>query len=167
MADDDRPTDGPTDPTGPTDEQRFAAYSEQLVDAVDAVIDGWVHRCVADTCARTGVVVDDQLRDATDDAARRCRAEVVERLRVLLARDVDDQRGTPLQVLRDAVRFPTEVLAAAGVPAVERDEFDRRAFPDDRYGLTPAGFADVDPALAEPGLTWGAAKAHVHLQRHR
>ncbi len=27
-------------------------------------------------------------------------------------------------------------------------------------------FADLDPALHEPGLVWGAAKAHVFL-RHR
>jgi hypothetical protein len=35
------------------------------------------------------------------------------------------------------------------------------------YDLTPASFADVDPALHEPGLVWGAAKAHVHLARRR
>ena len=39
----------------------------------------------------------------------------------------------------------------------------RRNFPDDVYDLSPATFADVDPALHEPGLVWGAAKAHVHL----
>jgi hypothetical protein len=42
-----------------------------------------------------------------------------------------------------------------------------RSFPDDVYDLTPASFADVDPALHEPGLVWGAAKAHVHLARRR
>ena len=42
-----------------------------------------------------------------------------------------------------------------------------RAFPDDVYDLAPASFADVDPALHEPGLVWGAAKAHVHLARRR
>jgi hypothetical protein len=40
-------------------------------------------------------------------------------------------------------------------------------FPDDDYGLTPASFADIDPALAEPGLAWGAAKAWVHRRRHQ
>jgi hypothetical protein len=93
--------------------------------------------------------------------------EVMPRLRELLATDVDEQRTNPLSLLRGAVRYPTEVLRSAGVPAVVRDEFDERAFPDDVYGLTPASFADVDPSLHEPGLTWGAAKAHVHLSRRR
>jgi hypothetical protein len=53
------------------------------------------------------------------------------------------------------------------MPAVVRDEFDERAFPEDLYALTPASFADVDPALHEPGLMWGAAKAHAHLVRRR
>jgi enoyl-CoA hydratase/carnithine racemase len=149
------------------DEQALAGYSAQLVDAVDAVVAGWVLRCVEAACRRTGVVPDDALLQAATEAARRCRADVVPRLRALLALDVDEQPGTPLQVLREAVRCPTEVLVAAGVPADERDEFEQRAFPDDVYGLTPAGFADVDPSLQEPGLTWGAAKAHVHLRRHR
>ncbi len=40
-------------------------------------------------------------------------------------------------------------------------------FPDDDYDLTPASFGDLDPALHEPGLVWGAAKAHVFLARRR
>ena len=59
----------------------------------------------------------------------------------------------------------TDVLASAGARPVARDEFSARHFPDDVYDLTPASFADVDPALHEPGLVWGAAKAHVHLTR--
>ena len=35
------------------------------------------------------------------------------------------------------------------------------------YDLSPASFADLAPALKEPGLVWGAAKAHVHLSRRR
>jgi hypothetical protein len=151
----------------PDDDRALAEYQSQLAAAVDAVVGDWVRRCVEETCARAGVAVDEGIRVATDDAAARCRVEVGARLRALFELDVDDQRGTPLQILRDAVRFPTEVLAAAGVPVVERDEFDRRAFPDDVYGLTPAGFADVDSSLHEPGIAWGAAKAHVHLRRHR
>jgi hypothetical protein len=50
---------------------------------------------------------------------------------------------------------------------VPRDEFSVRSFPDDAYDLSPASFADVDPALHEPGLAWGAAKAYVHLARRR
>jgi hypothetical protein len=62
---------------------------------------------------------------------------------------------------------PTQVLAEAGVPPVERDEHAARLFPDDRYDLAPATFSDLDEALHEPGLVWGAAKAHVVLARRR
>jgi hypothetical protein len=85
----------------------------------------------------------------------------------LLAADIDDQHTTPLALLRGAVRYPTAVLRDAGVPAVERDRFAEDAFPDDVYDLTPATFADLDPALTEAGLAWGAAKAWEHTRRHQ
>ena len=88
-------------------------------------------------------------------------------MRALLAADIDDQHTTPLSLLRGAVRYPTAVLSAAGVPPVRRDEQQERLFPDDLYDLAPATFADVDPALAEVGMAWGAAKAFEHLQRHK
>ncbi|MDQ2825886.1 MAG: hypothetical protein M3Y04_02780, partial [Actinomycetota bacterium] len=84
----------------------------------------------------------------------------------LLAADIDDQRTTPLALLRGAVRYPTAVLRAAGVAEVERDPIQARLLPDDPYDLSPATFADVDPSLAEPGMVWGAAKALAHRRRH-
>ncbi|MFZ4518468.1 MAG: hypothetical protein ACOYOP_08765 [Microthrixaceae bacterium] len=149
----------------PADEAALVAHATALADAVDAVLDDWVHRCVERFLP--AAATDPELAAATDDAARRCRGDVGTRVRALLATDVDDQVGTPLTLLRDAVRYPTAVLRAAGVPAVRRDEFSRSSFPDDDYDLTPASFADVDPSLHEPGLVWGAAKAHVHLARRR
>jgi hypothetical protein len=88
-------------------------------------------------------------------------------VRTVLLTDVDQQRVNPLALLRGAVRFPTAVLDELHVGPAERDEFARRNFPDDRYDLTPASFRAVDPTLHEPGLVWGAAKAHVVLQRRR
>ena len=149
----------------PADEAALRGYAAALADAVDAALDVWVRGCVA-RCLPAGRA-DDAVAAATDDAARRCRTEVGAQVRDLLSTDVDDQVGTPLTLLRGAVRYPTEVLRAAGVPPVRRDEFSRGSFPDDDYDLTPASFADVDPALHEPGLVWGAAKAHVHLARRR
>ena len=71
-----------------------------------------------------------------------------------------------MALVRAAVRYPSEVLASAGVPPVERDEFAQRAFPEDRYDLSPATFADLDPALVNLGIEWGAAKAFEHKRRH-
>ena len=93
-------------------------------------------------------------------------AEVASELRALLEADIDAQTTTPLSLLRQAVRFPTEVLRAGGVPPVQRDSFAEASFPDDDYDLAPASLADVDPDLLEPGLAWGAAKAMAHRRRH-
>lgn len=109
---------------------------------------------------------DDELRDAARAAGRRAADEVGAQVRALVEADIDEQRTTPLSLLRAAVRYPTEVLRAAGVPPVDRDPVQARLLPDDVYDLSPATFADVDPALAEPGMVWGAAKALAHRRRH-
>ena len=144
-------------------------HATALADAIEAALPGWVERCVARRLAETpggngslaGVTA------AAVVAGERARAEIAPRIRALLDTDIDEQRTTPLALLRTAVDYPASVLAAAGVPPVERDDVQVRLFPDDVYDLTPATFADVDPALAEPGLVWGAAKAWAHLQRHQ
>ncbi|HVM07350.1 MAG TPA: hypothetical protein VM345_02715 [Acidimicrobiales bacterium] len=97
-------------------------------------------------------------------------ADVMPRVRSLLAADIDEQTTTPLALLRDLV-VPrlTAALAAAGVPplaASDRDEFARSRFPADVYGLTPSSWADIDESLTGPGIGWGAAKAFVHKTRH-
>ena len=114
-----------------------------------------------------GIAVGPEIEQRTAVAARQAVDDGVPRVRALLAADVDAQRGNPLAVVRSLVRHPTDVLRAAGARPVPRDAFAERSFPDDVYDLSPAAFADVDPALHEPGLVWGAAKAHVHLARRR
>lgn len=89
-------------------------------------------------------------------------------VRELLAQDIDEQRSTPLAVVRDvAVPLLTSALRTGGaaVPVGDRDEFAVRHFPDDVYGLTPSSWADIDESLVSPGIAWGAAKAFVHKQR--
>jgi hypothetical protein len=101
------------------------------------------------------------------EAGRRAAGEVGPQLRRLLAADVDRQWANPLALVRRAVSFPTEVLAAEGVPPVVRDEYDEAHFPDDVYGLTPRTFTDIDPSLGDVALVWGAAKARAAMVRHR
>lgn len=133
--------------------------AKALADAVDAALPGWVEAAVA---ARLG----GQPPPEAVQAGARARADLVPRLRSLLAADVDEQRTTPLAILREAVRYPTDVLRALGAPSVERDDYARERFPDDDYGLTPATFADFGPEVGEAGIAWGAAKAWVHKERH-
>jgi hypothetical protein len=134
-------------PDDPADAAALAGYADALAGALDAALPGWVDRSVRGVLA--------------------ARDEAMPRLRALLATDIDDQRTNPLAILRSLVPHLTAVLRSAGARPVARDEFAVRNFPDDVYDLTPASFADVDPALHDPGLSWGAAKAHVHLARRR
>jgi hypothetical protein len=146
---------------------RVEPHATALADAVIAALPGWVERSVARILAAwTGSPPDASVMDAARDAGRRAAVEVGAAVRTLVAADVDDQRTTPLALLRAAVRYPTDVLLGAGVPPVVRDPVQVRLLPDDLYDLSPASFADVDPALAEPGLVWGAAKALAHRRRH-
>ena len=137
-----------------------------LADAVEAALPGWVERCVERlVTAYRGDGRPARPRRSRPGGAPRPRS--APRCGALLATDVDEQRTNPLAVLRTAVRYPTEVLARAGVPPVVRGEFEERAFPADVYDLTPATWSDIDPSLQEPGIVWGAAKAHVVLARRR
>jgi hypothetical protein len=142
-------------------------YSAALADAVDEVLAPWVERSVERLVVSWSGQPVPEVREAARAAAARCREEIGGALRELLATDVDHQPINPLALLRLAVRYPSEVLASAGVPPVQRDEFSERSFPDDVYGLTPATWADLDPSLQEPGIVWSAWKAKTVLDRRR
>ena len=152
----------------PEDLAALARYAEALADGVQAALPGWVERSVEQVhVARLVRRPPAEVRDAAAEAGRAAAEDVGPRVRALLSLDIDEQRTNPLALLREAVRYPTRVLRDAGVPPVARDEFAVRQFPDDDYDLTPTSFAEIDPELHEPGLVWGAAKAHVHLARRR
>jgi hypothetical protein len=142
-------------------------HATALADEIDAALPGWVVRSVTRLVTLWAGAVTPEVASAAQSAGQRARSEVMPAVRALLAADIDQQATTPLAILRTAVRYPAEVLAAAGVPPVVRDAFSERAFPDDVYDLTPATFADVGPGLAEAGIVWGAAKAYQHKERHR
>lgn len=148
----------------------------QLADAVADAVPGWVRACVA-RVLEAWVATGGQLRpeagpssavlERAQHAGLRGAEVVRAQLRQLLSADVDGQWTTPLAVVRQAVRFPTEVLAEAGVPPLDRDRFTEGRFPDDPYGLTPASLRVLSPELAESAVAWGAAKAAAHRARHR
>jgi hypothetical protein len=149
------------------DDAALAAYGATLADGIEAALPSWVERSVQRLLvAWTGAAAPEAMASARA-AGLAARDDVAPRVRALLAEDVDEQRQNPLALVREAVRYPSAVLAGAGVPPVERDALAVEQHPDDDYDLAPATFADLDPSLHGPGLEWGAAKAHVHLRRHR
>ncbi len=144
-----------------------ADVGERLAEAVEAALPGWVERSVRLRLTEWRGAPDAEALRRAGEAGRRAAVEVGGELRRLVTADVDEQWTNPLSVVRGAVRYPTAVLRDAGVPPVVRDGFEERHFPEDDYGLVPLAFADIDPALHELGLAWGAAKAMAHLRRHR
>jgi hypothetical protein len=87
---------------------------------------------------------------------------LAERLGELVALPFSEQRRGPLEIFQEAMRFPTEVLEAAGLPPVARDEVTSTALPGDLYGLAPASSRQLGEDAWEAHLRWGAAKAARH-----
>jgi hypothetical protein len=142
-------------------------HAKLLADGIDAALPAWVRRSVERIMGSWSGEMPPGVADAATHAGCKARREIGAAVRALLTADIDEQHSTPLALLRQAVRYPTGVLRAAGAPPVERDRFARHAFPDDDYDLSPASLADIDPALTDLGITWGAAKAFEHNRRHR
>jgi hypothetical protein len=155
-----------SNPDDPDDAAAMRRHADALADAMAAAIPEWIESLVLTRAAEAGVDPARAAEEATV-AATAALADGEPRLRVLLAADIDAQTSTPLAVVRSLVRHPNESLDRLGVPPNPRADFDRQAFPDDTHGLSPAAFADVHPDLHELGITWGAAKAHIHLRRHQ
>ncbi len=138
-----------------------------LARGVERALPEWAVRRVGDLVVAWGGPVDRPVVLAAARAAgAAAAARIVPALWDLFARDPDEQRVTPLQIVRSAFVEPTAVLRAAGVPEVVRDEYAERGWPDDVYGLVVESFADLDPDLVPWQMVWGAAKATVMRARH-
>ena len=159
-------SDGASGPSA-DDLAALGRYAVALADGIEAAIGPWVERSVVAAIEASGGLVTGSMRLRARAAGDEATAAIAPRVRALLALDIDEQRTGPLALLREAVVFPTTVLSEAGIEPAERDAQAIALFPDDVYDLAPASFADLDPALADAGIAWGAAKAHVHLARRR
>ena len=146
--------------------EQFQACSQELAAALADRLPLWVEESVERVMRAWSGSVPDEVSVQARAAGEQARDAVGGAIHELLAADLDHQRTTPLALLRSAVRYPTAVLRAAGVPPVERDDFATAAFPEDDYDLAPASFTDFAPALSELGIRWGAAKAFEHKRRH-
>lgn len=152
-------------PSSPEEETLVEAAAD-LAAAIERSLPDWVVRSVT---GRVAVWDGSRLEEAERSAIAmgiQARKEVGGQIHALLDADVDDQRTTPLSLIRAGVRYPALVLTEVGVPPVGRDAFKERAFPGDIYDLAPATLEDVGPGLGELGIRWGAAKAFVHKRRH-
>lgn len=143
---------------------RLQEAGEALLDGVGTAIPEWAAGAAGSLLVAWGRLDSDRQQEVVAqarEAGQRAAERVAGELRSLLALDPGEQRATPLEIIRTAVREPTEVLVAAGMPDVVRDPFAERSWPDDRFGLVPHTLKDLDPDLAAIHFAWGIAKAAV------
>jgi len=143
--------------------------AEQLIAGVRRAIPPWAVAVVAERYQQwTGSALPETLRVQAERSGEAAATRVAEQLAALLALDPEAQAATPLEIVRSAVREPTDVLRAAGVGEVVRDDFATRAWPHDVYGIVPNTIADFgDEALAPLHVAWGVGKATVIKARRQ
>jgi len=159
----------------PEEEARAIERLDETAAAIVAGVEVWVPRWVQaqvarllDAWGRVSPEARGRAKNEASDAGSAAARRIATSLRELFATAPERQRATPLEIVRSVYREPTEVLAAAGVPPVARDEFDERSWPDDVYGLVPRTLGDLgDPDLGPLQLAWGLAKATVMRARAR
>lgn len=149
------------------DGARFQRYGAELARAMDGAVATWIEATVARVARNQLGSVPDELVEAARVAAEAARLEVGAAMDVLLSTDVDEQRSTPLAIVRRAGAHATRVLREAGVAPISRDAFSEERFPDDVYGIGPGRLVELSPSCHDAGMAWGAAKAYVHRSRHR
>jgi len=141
-------------------------YSTQLLETSDRVVAKWVERLIRIHCDEQKIS-DPRVGDLCISVIAQVSTEVHVNLVELLSRDVFEQRTNPLAIFREATRPITELLSNLGCSPVSRDDFNERSFPEDIYGLSPATWIDIDEALVEPGIEWGAWKAATVMMRKK
>jgi hypothetical protein len=135
-------------------------FGEALAGQVCEVFPRWVAHIVAE---RFGSEVSSDIGEVGRNAQDALRDPLLRFFRL----DIDEQRTTPLSIIRAHMNVVTQWLRDQGMQPVERDEFDTRSNPDDVFALGPFAWIDFGEDVHVAGLQWGAAKAFVHRQRHR
>jgi hypothetical protein len=145
--------------------ERMAEAGAKIVAGVERQAAEWTERVVTGRAEQWGQLNSEQhdalVADARD-AGQRAQARVTAELRAFFALDVAQQRTTPLAIVRTLRTEATEVLTRAGVPPIERDPYEVRAFPDDIYGIVPHALTELgDEDLGPTLLVWGLGKSAV------
>ncbi|NNF54015.1 MAG: hypothetical protein HKN03_06170 [Acidimicrobiales bacterium] len=147
-----------------TEAELLASHADALLEALWATVEQWA---VNSLVSRSPADAHKRVQLSADRISDHVRSSVLPDLATLLGADIDEQWTTPLEIVRSLVGPITAELQSLHVPPPQRDSHSVALHPQDLYNIAPATFANVHPSLHEPGLAWGAAKAHVHLRRHQ
>ena len=144
----------------------LSKISVDFADQLAAALPDWIDRIARQRMLEGGVLVDERSDGLIADCAAATSKILAAKVRAAVLADVDSASGSPLAVVRDGVGPLNDLLTELGVGASARDRTMIEMFPDDVHDLGPASFSDISADLHDPGITWGAARAHVHLKRH-
>jgi hypothetical protein len=143
------------------DAAKFFEYGKRLRRAIAEAIRPWLDAVVESRVSNAALTAD--LADTLDDIAIAVDRSIAE----LINADADEPLSGPLERIRREVEPLNDAFDRLGVPPPHRDAVDVRMRPADRHALGPMTFRDLGDDVHEAGITWGAAKAHLHLQRRR
>ena len=149
------------------DEAKLAFFATELANGVELHLEAWMTRVIDERRRAGSQHQGSQLRNDGQVRIHLQAQRLIVEVRGLLASDIDEQRTNPLSVIRKAAIPIAAELDEAGVEHPRRDMDAKRLHPEDLFNVGPASFSEIHPDLHEPGLSWGAAKAHVHIQRRR
>ena len=142
--------------SAPSDQERLLAFSEDLAKQIDVGLPQWIRESFGRFLDQDQVI---ELQQQTEAAEREVSSQLMVQLRRFLEQDIDQQRTTPLAILRQAVPVVTTILHQVGVPHVNRDRDAARLHPDDWYDLTPASYADFGDEVQQASPLMGGSQS--------
>ena len=144
----------------PSDEEKYVGYGRSLHAAVERALVPWLTSTLE---SRHGAELPAAVVEAITSAAQ----DALSNLTELIEADVDQPLSGPLEQIRRAVSTLGPVLDKHGFARPARDPYDQQMRPDDVHALGPISFMDLSEEVQSAGITWGAAKAHLHTSRRR
>jgi len=142
--------------------EEYRRYGLALCDVVVAAIPEWLRSVCIE---RLGS--DAALDERFDRMVERVQADVERRLTALATADIDQPISGPLELIRQSAGPATELLREIGAKPAQRDTAVAAMYPADVFGIGPAGAIALGSDVHEASIAWGAAKAYLHLNRHR
>ena len=153
--------------TEQTQPPELEQYPQDLYDAVMAAVPHWILRRIEEVMKSGATEVSTQVMNEISEVSQQVQRTVESSLFELLSLDVDNQRQSPLHVIRTSINSATELLSRYEVPLPQRDEFETKAMPRDIFSIGPLTWKDLSEDVHEAGINWGAWKAAVVVSRRR
>lgn len=144
--------------TPTTDEEKYLEYGRALRSAVDEAISPWLTSTLQER--NNGQALPAEIVDAIAEV----RVTALANITKLIEAEVSAPLSGPLEQIRRAVTPLGAILDEHDFDRPRRDPQDEEMRPEDVHGLGPLSFMDLGEQVQVAGISWGAAKAHLHMK---